>query len=490
MTPEGGAPGLDGGIQRRIVRSAAWVAVGYGGGQAISFASTLLLVRVLEPAAFGIVALALGLIAVLSHVQESGVGAALINRRGEIRTAAGSALVFSAAAGFTLAVFVAVLAPLYAGIARTPDATPFIRALALMLAIRGLAVIPSALLERNLDFKSRTKAELAGNIVQAGVAVALAFAGAGAWSLVAGHLAGNGALLLLMWLLVPWRPSPLDVSLRSIRELLRYGRHVSGANVLAIVSEQLPYTLLARSATTAGVGYFAVAVRLADTPNTLIGNVVGRAMFSFYSRLQDNLEAVRSAYVENLQRTVLFGLPLNVGLAIATEPVVLGVLGAQWEGAIEPLRLLTAVNFLRLVAAPGGDLALGIGRPGLNFIGGGIYFVVLAAALLLLVPEHGTTGAAAALLAATAITCVYAVVLTCRLLRLEFASFFISLVRPALCTLPPAVGIGIAVASTDHLSPLLSLLVILSVAFVLYALSVLTIGRPLITVIVRALRRA
>lgn len=72
---------LDGELNRRIIRGSAWVGIGYGGGQALSFASTLVLVRLLDPHAFGTVAVGMTLLAVISQIQESGLGAAFVHGR-------------------------------------------------------------------------------------------------------------------------------------------------------------------------------------------------------------------------------------------------------------------------------------------------------------------------------------------------------------------------------------------------------------------------
>ena len=248
----------------------------------LSFVSTLVLVRLLDPHAFGTVAVGMTLLAVFSQIQESGPRAprSSTDATDDPKVAASSVLVFAAVAGFALTVVTLALAPLYTRLLHVPDSTRFVQALALVLAIRGLSVVPGAILERELDFRSRARADLSGGAVQTAVAVGCAAAGLGAWSLVAGFLAGAATQGLVMWFRTPWRPSPFGASRSMLREMLRYGRFVTLTNVMVLVNTNVDNATVARFLGTGPLGVYNVAWRLAGLPNTVIGLIVGRVMFS------------------------------------------------------------------------------------------------------------------------------------------------------------------------------------------------------------------
>lgn len=480
---------LDGNLNRRIVRSSAWVGLGYGGGQVLSFASTLALVRLLDPHAFGTVAVGMTLLAVMSQIQESGLGAAYVHgRQRDPHVAASSVLVFSAAAGFALTVITVGLAPLYTRLLHVPQSTDFVRALAAVLAIRGLAVAPSAILERELDFRSRTQAELSGSVVQAAVAVGCAIGGLGAWSLVAGLLAGSGTQASLMWLRVPWRPSPLGASRSMLREMLRYGRFVSGTNVMVLLNTNMDNATVARFLGAGPLGVYNVAWRLAGLPNTVIGVIIGRVMFSVYSRLQHDVTAVRAAYVQNLQRTMLFALPVTVSLGVAAAPIVRGLLGPKWEGAIGPLRLLAVFGLFRLLVGPSGELFKGIGRPHLTLVGSLTSFTVGLPALLFLVPRHGPMGAALAMVIGIAFSTTVSLTLTFRALDLNPLALARALARPAGCATLVGTALLATLPAADSLAALPSFLLIAAVASGTFFVGLALFGRPLLTPIWAALR--
>ena len=70
----------------RTLRGTAWAYGSYVGGQAVVLVSTAVLARVLSPAEFGLVALALIFVTLLDTVSDLGLGPALV-----ISTGAGAA---------------------------------------------------------------------------------------------------------------------------------------------------------------------------------------------------------------------------------------------------------------------------------------------------------------------------------------------------------------------------------------------------------------
>ena len=154
-------------LDSRIMRGSAWVAVSYGGRNVVSLLTTLALVRLLEPQAFGLVALAWTVLVVTDQVQNAGAAAALVYRRHDVERAAASAFVFVLCSSTVLFGLAMVLSPVFASLFHTPDLTNVLRAMSLLLITRAFGTIPLALLERNIDFRTRSVCELTGALSQA-----------------------------------------------------------------------------------------------------------------------------------------------------------------------------------------------------------------------------------------------------------------------------------------------------------------------------------
>jgi hypothetical protein len=135
-------------LDTKIMRSSAWAVLGYGGTHALSLVATIVLARLLVPADFGLVALSTAVLAVAYLAQESGLGAALVVHRGDLRPAAASAAIFSPLVAFGLYVAAFVASPFLADVFNEPRLSEVLRVTALVLIIRGFTIMPLALLQR------------------------------------------------------------------------------------------------------------------------------------------------------------------------------------------------------------------------------------------------------------------------------------------------------------------------------------------------------
>lgn len=467
-------------LDRRILRGSGWVAVGYGGRNVATMLAILVLVRLVEPEAFGLVALAWVALAVAFELEGAGIGAALVYHRGSLAKATASAFVFALAAGAAVYGVVFAVAPLLAAAFETPALTDVLRVLALVLVLRSFGTVPSALLEREIDFRSRAKAEVTGALVQVGVSIGLAAAGHGVWSLVLGQLAGSAVQTGLYWLFVSWRPSLRLASLATARELFRYGRFVSATNVVNIANNSVDNIVLGRLLGPALLGIYAVAFRLADFPNSVIGHVVGGPMFAVSTMLRDERERLLRAYVQNLQRVALFALPVSIGLAVATEPIVLVLLGEEWRAAVTPLRILAIYGLIKSLVAPSGDIFKGVGRPQLGLVFGGAQFVVSVVALLVLAPAYELAGAAGAMLLALIACGVVRLAWSLRLLGGSLAELGRALAPSLLCGAVLAVTLASLSPAVESLGAVPELALLTVAGVVAYVVATALFARSVV----------
>lgn len=468
-------------IDRKILRGSSWVAVAYGSRAALTLLSTLVLVRLLEPSAFGLVALASTFVLVLDYLQATGMTAALITRRDDIERAAASALVFSSLAACALFGASYAIAPLFARLVDNPDVTDVVRVLAVLLIVRGVGVVPGALLERELDFRTRAKGEVGAIVLQVVLAIALAWAGFGVWSLVIGQLAGATLQTAAFWVFAPWRPSPRLASWRVLRELVAYARFVSAGNLLGLFNTALQNIVVGRLLGATALGYYTVTFRLADLPTSVVGYVVGRVMLPAYSLLQEDLEGFRRAFTQNLQRVALFSLPLATILGVAAEPIVLALLGDEWRAVVTPLRIVAAYSVVRSFASCAGPMFQAAGKPHLVPLWALPHTILILPALLILTPRYGVSGAATAMLVAFSASGIPAFVAAVRMLGLSGRELARSLAPLVLSSAVLGLGLFALVEASGGVAPLVSLALVGFVGVGVYAGAVATFARGLVT---------
>ena len=475
-------------LEGRILRNTGWVALGHGGRQLASLLTMFVLARLLDPKDFGLATLAWTVLYFTDQIQETGVASALIHRRKDVKRAAASALIYTPLFSLLLYGIVFACAPLIASFLHASDLTAVLRVMALVLLFRGLRVVPAAILERELRFRSKITADLAASFGQICVFLGLAFAGAGVWSLVVGYVVAAGVEASLYWVLVPWRPSIRDASRRTLLELLRYGRFVGAANVVNVVTNTIDNVVVGRVLGPASVGLYGMAFRLAEFPNSVIGHIVGRTMFSVYSWVQHDLALFRHAYVRNLERVALVSLPISVGLVIAAEPIVSVLLGDKWLSAVPALRVLAIYTLIKPFGGVSAEALKGIGKPEWNLALGILFMVLVVPALIVLTRRFGITGAAVSMLIAESVTVLIALAVSTRIVGLEPRDLARHLAPPALCCALLAFALGALLIPGHSMAPAASLALLVSVGAVVYVSAVALFARGVVGPMLVSLR--
>jgi O-antigen/teichoic acid export membrane protein len=477
-------------LDTKIMRGSAWAVLGYGGSNALSLATTIVLARLLVPADFGVVALTLAVLAVAYLAQESGLGAALVVHRGDLRPAAASAAIFSPLVAICLYVVAFLAAPALAEVFDEPRLTDVLRVTALVLVIRGFTIMPVALLQREMRFGPITAIELGGAVAQTATAVVLAVAGAGVWSLVCGHLAFAAAQAVLAWWYTPIRPSPREARRRALRELMRFGRHVGIANLLNYGNRSAEGLIVGRVVGTVGLGYFSVATRLSSLPVQIIGNVLGRGVYAALARLRDDAAAFRRVWLDNVQRVALLSIPATIGVFLVAEPLVVGLLGETWRPAVTALQILALNGVVRTFSATSGEVFQALHRPQLRVIGEGVHLALLVPALVIGSHWHGIEGAAAAVVLVNAAVGVPIVAVLMRLLGVGLAELGRTILRPAVGWAALAATLLALRPVVEGLAAGLELLVLVAAGGAVYALAVALFARDVVVTMWLNLRGA
>jgi O-antigen/teichoic acid export membrane protein len=182
-----------------------WKGIQYAGIKVIFFVRLLILARLLAPDDFGLLAISMVAIDVMTRMTDFGLSPALVQRESSERLHYDTAWTVGLVRASLVTGIVLLVAPLVADLFNDPRATNLIRVLAFRPLFESLASIKMAELIRNLRFRDLTFIKLPEALVNTIVAVALAPT-IGVWTLVAGVLAGQLAVLIISYILAPHRP--------------------------------------------------------------------------------------------------------------------------------------------------------------------------------------------------------------------------------------------------------------------------------------------
>jgi len=385
-----------------LARAAAWGVVWAFAATALSrlawLAALAVLARLLAPEEFGLFAFGLVFLTFVETVGDLGTGAALVHwprRTGEAARVTFYANLGLGCAWFALA---QAAAPWVAEFFRNPEGEPVIRVLAASFLLRGLGNTHDALCQKELRFKARLVPETALTVGKGAVAVALALAGFGVWSLVWGQLAGLVLQAAALWWIVPWRPGgpfPRDL----VRPMLAYGRGIVAASVLAAVVAHADLVVVGRMLGASALGFYQMAAKVPEVTVILAAWVVGRVLFATYSRVHAEGRGLARGFLAAVRYLSLLTLPAAAGLCLLADPLVRTVFGEAWLPAVPVLRALAVYVGLRSLDLHASEVLKATGRTGLLAL-----LAVAKAAVL--VPVLVVAGRASGVVVAAALAAV------------------------------------------------------------------------------------
>jgi len=349
------------GLRERSLKAVVWSSADTFGLQGIQFITSILLARLLTPREFGLLGMIYVFTAIAGAFVDSGFASALIQRKELTEEDKSSVFAFNICSGLAMAGLIFWAAPAIGRFYKQPILTGLTRLMALNLFLSALGSVQFALLSRQLDFKTPWKAGMVATGISGAVAVVLAWRGWGVWSLAI--QANISALIstLLVWLLVPWRPSSKP-SLHSIRKLFAFGSRILGQGLMSTVFDRVQLLLIGKVFGPADLGYYTRAYSTQQMPASVFQTVVSKVTFPMFSTIAGDRVRLKAAMRKCMTTIGAVVMPMMVGISLMAKPIVLVLFGAKWLPCVPYLRILALTGVLWPLAVANLDVLLAAGR--------------------------------------------------------------------------------------------------------------------------------
>ena len=367
-------------LKDKTVAGILWNAAARIGQQAMQFALSVILARLLLPEDFGAVGMIMVIITFLSMFAEAGFASALVQRTQLSELHADSVFWLSVALGLVLSALLFAGGPLVAAFYDEPILSTMTRGLSPVFALSTVGVVPSALMQRRLQFHLLARVGLVATVISGVTGVALAILRAGVWSLVVMYLANILVTTVLNLVFSDWQPRR-RFSTAALKELWGFTGNVLGFNFVNYWARNADNILIGKFLGAAALGYYSRAYGLMLVPITQIISVVSNVMFAALSAIQEDITRVRSIFLRAIGLISLLVFPMMTGLLIVAESFVLALFGEKWVSMIPTLRILALVGAIQSLSNPTGWLYLSQGRADWYFRWGAVRAAVLVSAI-------------------------------------------------------------------------------------------------------------
>jgi len=381
-------------IREQAISGLKWTAAGKFGAQIITWAITLIVIRILTPEDYGLLAMATVFTAFMLMLSEAGLTPALIQKQnldeGSLRSVFAIVIVIN----LGLLALLNLLAPLIAAFFDEERLVLILHILSLQFLLSIFGTLPSMHMYRELKFKHLSLIHLAATIFGSFLTLILALSQFGVWALIFGNLLSSLFSVVTLNIVSPFYLRP-RFSLTGMRSLLTFGGNITASRLLWFFFTQIDVIIVGKLLGKEMLGFYSVSMQLASLPVQRVSSIVNQVAFPVFSKIQNDREQFRGFVLKAIRVLSLVAFPVLWGISSIADELVLVILGPKWGTAALPLQLLTLMMPLRMIANFLPSATDALGRPDI-----GLKNVFLASVVMpisfIIGSEWGVTGVALA----------------------------------------------------------------------------------------------
>lgn len=212
-------------LKSKISTALRWAALGRIASQFITWGMTLVVIRLLTPADYGLMAISMMFISFGALLNEIGLSEVIVQKKELSERLVREIMFLLLAINLTLFVGFCFSAGLVANYFGEPRLAEIMWVSALQFPLGVIGAVPNALLVRKLDYKWKSIVESIAAGTGGLVALGMAYSGYGVWALVFGALTTTGGKSIGYWVCSPYLHWPI-ASIREARKSMVYGGYI------------------------------------------------------------------------------------------------------------------------------------------------------------------------------------------------------------------------------------------------------------------------
>ncbi|NAR19383.1 oligosaccharide flippase family protein [Acinetobacter haemolyticus] len=333
-----------GNIETKLKIGLIWSLLGKFGNFFITFISNIILVRLLAPEDFGIIAIVLFFTLIATVLSEGGMAGALIRKDSVTEKDYSTLFIFN----FIVSVFVYLLlfctAPFIAYFYEKPNLLLILQVMSLVVIINALRIVQTTRLYREISYKEVNIYQFISICIASVIAIFIAYRGYGVWALVAQQLIISIVFTMILWVKGKGVES-FRFSRRSFLDIYQFGIYTTLASLLNTIFDNIYQLILGKNFSLSQSGYYYQGKKIQELPLEFLKSITLGVVFSALSRLQDEKKAFDKLYNKiHILFSLLIGLITVLLLAFPKE-ILLLLFGEKWLGSAIYIQLLSIASF-------------------------------------------------------------------------------------------------------------------------------------------------
>lgn len=298
--------------------------------QVISFVLNIILARLLTPHDYGTIGMLTIFLTFSNVFIDSGFSRALVQKQNRTESDFSTVLIFNILMSCVLYAILFFASPAIAKFYKTPELLSLQRVFFLVIILNSLTVVQNAKFQIHIDFKKIAIINTVTTFLGGIIGIIAAYQGLGAWALVIQTLSKSLINLILFWILGKWLPKT-GFSKQSFKQLFTFGSKLLLSGLLGTTVTNINNLVIGKVYTPSSLGLYTRAQQFPDLLTSTLTSVLNNATFPLMSSLQSNKDELVSVLKRLIKINSMFVFPAMTGLAVLSKPMILVLLGEQWE---------------------------------------------------------------------------------------------------------------------------------------------------------------
>lgn len=336
-------------LKEKVAGGVAWSIAEKVGSMLLQMVVSIVVARLLVPEDFGVMAILTFFTALALVMVDSGFSQTLIRKESPSSEDYRSVFAFNIAVSVVLYGILVAVAPTVARYYELPVIADIAPVLFLLLPINALCVIQNTIFTREFRFRLLSQATFTASLVAGVVAIAMALAGCGVWSLVGQRIATLAVKTLILWFRSDWRPS-FHFSMKPVREMAPFSFRLLTTDLISSIYNNISQMFIGKIYSADALGFFNQAQKFKDLPLTSAMQSVQSVTYPALSQIGDQREKFAESYRQVLMVVAFMLFPVMVGITAVAEDLFALLLGEKWMPTVPYLQILCLTGLFQPLA--------------------------------------------------------------------------------------------------------------------------------------------
>ncbi|TRD10883.1 lipopolysaccharide biosynthesis protein [Erythrobacter insulae] len=352
----------DSGFASRVRSAVAWRWGTQVAAQIITWTSTIMVVRLLDPSDYGLFAMSQVVLTALAFLNGQSFATSIVqtDRIDERRVSQVFGMLLLANGSLAITQF--LFAPYAAVYFGEPLVADLLRVQAVIFLTIPFIALPSEWLARQLQFRKQGTVNITAAIIGACLALLLAWLGFGVWALVYAPIAMFVTRAVGLTIASGLRIKPI-FNPNGAWDMVTFGGTLTLCQLFWIIQSQSDIVIAGRLLSTHDLGLYSEALFLTLIVTGRFIPPINEVALAAYSELHRAKKPLGPYFLKTARMVMTVSAPIYVGLALTSEAAILTLFGAKWAGMVPivgGLALVMPAFALQLICSP---VTNAMGRP-------------------------------------------------------------------------------------------------------------------------------